>query len=53
MEVSGELDTLSKEHRCPLIKMLDGLQRQFRRFGEDKNLFLLLGFAPRPVQPVA
>lgn len=39
--------------RYPLSRRLGGFQKRFRRFGEKKNVFLLLGFKPHILRPVA
>jgi hypothetical protein len=54
MEVNDLLDTpavLPQETWYPFSRS-GGQQRRSGRFGEEKNLFILLGFEPRSVQPV-
>jgi hypothetical protein len=58
MEVSGQHHTPAalphrKKTQYPLNKKLGGPQVGLDRFGEDKNLFPLLGFKPWTIQPTA
>jgi hypothetical protein len=58
MEMSGQLRATAalppgKEPQYPLNERLVEPQSQSGRPGEEKHLFVLLGFEPRTVQPVA